>query len=119
MMIFLSLRIWVPAQAWPLGGLRGERRSKGANVVFTTGGNEVERTYRQQADAEGSLKTGRTSARFYSGSGGALSAGDARPAPTEPKARLGQPPTSERRVYTGALLAAICALICAKKYLSQ
>jgi len=41
----------------------------------------------------------------FTGVWGALSASGARPAPTEPKARPGQPPTSKRLVYTGALLA--------------
>ena len=51
------------------------------------------------------LKTPGALAPGFTGVGGAMSAGGARPAPTEPKARLGQPPTSTRRVYTDALLA--------------
>ena len=37
MMIFLSLHYGAPAQA-QRSGLRGERRSKGANVVFRASG---------------------------------------------------------------------------------
>ena len=42
----------VPAQA-QRSGLRGERRSKGADAVFAAGGNGVERTLRRRAHGTG------------------------------------------------------------------
>ncbi len=86
-MIFLSLHFGVPTQA-QRSGLRGERRSKGANTVFAASGNEVERTLRRRADAEGGLKNRAQVRPVLQGFGG------------------GRPPTSTPSVYTEALLAA-------------
>jgi len=45
-----------PRASQPSAGARGERRSRGANIVFAAGGNEAGRILRQRADAGDGLK---------------------------------------------------------------
>ena len=86
-MIFLSLHYGVPAQA-QRSGLCGEKEGQrnGADARRQVG--VVEWSLSRRADAEGGLKEPAQLCRSLQGGGG------------------GQPPTSERWVYTGALLAA-------------